>query len=173
MTVQLRHRAEELTLLGATAVFPAEMAKPEMQGGIEAETLVLTARGEVPAEALCAGDRIVTRECGMAVLKSVGTVEGRGCHIRAGTLGRNRPARDTVVAADQQVTIRDWLAGSVSTGASAVVAAGELCEEKGGRAMHAHFVQLDFGAPLTVYANGVEMQTGRTETFPAKLLAAV
>lgn len=162
MTVQLRMNAEELVALAERPVAPA--AETTVKGGIARGTIILTMKGEKRVEDLQAGDRIITRERGMSVLKSIETVTTPACTIRTDSLGLARPERDTTVAADQHVTLRDWRAQALFDAEAALVPARRLCDGKQIAAFgEAEFFRLDFGAPLTVYANGLETPTGRTE----------
>ncbi len=158
MTVQLRQNAESLA---RTAVTPVAA---NVKGGIARGTIMLTARGEMPVEDLIAGDRMITRERGMSVLKSVTRVTAPACTIRTDSLGRGRPERDTTVSACQHVAVRDWRATALFETGAAMVPARRLAD---GRHIAAfgeeEFFRLDFGMPMTIYANGLETPTGRTE----------
>lgn len=160
MTVQLRQNADALVAHAAAPVVPNAVT-----GGIARGTMILTARGELPVEHLRTGDRVVTRERGMAVLQSIDTVERPACTIRTDSLGLARPERDTTVAADQHIILRDWRAEALFDTPAALVPARRLCDGKQIAAFgEADFFRLDFDAPLTVYANGLETPTGRTES---------
>ncbi|MEL6587975.1 MAG: Hint domain-containing protein [Pseudomonadota bacterium] len=161
MTVQLRHNAEELVQLAAK---PATRSDTQVKGGIAEGTLILTAKGETPVEALQAGDRIITRERGMATLQAVHATSGPACAIRTDSLGLARPERDTTVAADQHVTLRDWRAQALFDAAVALVPANRLVDGKQiAPVAQTKVFRLEFDVPLTVYANGLETPTGRTE----------
>ena len=172
MTVQLRHGAADLARQGAIAVAPAEI-ETEIHGGLGRGTVVMTAGGEVPVEALRPGDRLVTRERGTVVLKSVTPVDGPVCVIAAGSLGRARPDRDTVVAADQHIAL---------PGGDPAARAGDLAFVPAGRLRRAArgmptaggaSYRLDFGAPLTIRVNNLDLQVGRTEADAIALPGAV
>ncbi|WP_179379398.1 Hint domain-containing protein [Jannaschia marina] len=159
MTVQLRQNAETLAKTDA-AVVVAQTIK----GGIARGTVILTARGEVPVEHLRAGDRVITRERGMSVLKAVTGLTAAACSIRTDSLGLGRPERDTTVACDQHIAVRDWRAEALFDAGAALVPARRLADGKQIAAFgEADFFRLDFGTPLTVYANGLETPVGRTE----------
>lgn len=161
MTVQLRKNAETLTALAAS---PAALADTAVKGGIARGTIILTAKGEVAIEDLKAGDRIITRERGMSVLKDVTVHTAAACSIRTDSLGLGRPERDTTIACDQHVTLRDWRAEALFECSPALVPARRLADGKHIAAFgEADFFRLDFGAPLTIYANGLETPVGRTE----------
>ncbi|HPE27100.1 Hint domain-containing protein [Albidovulum sp.] len=77
--------------------------------GISEGTRIFTANGLRPVEALCAGDRIVTRE-GVRVLRRVWIEEhaGPAIHVKASTLGTEQPAQDMTFAAGMPVVMRQW-----------------------------------------------------------------
>ena len=167
MTVQLRQNAETLALHAASPVAAAT------KGGIARGTIILTARGEMPVEALRVGDRIITRERGMSVLKGVSRHTAPACTIRTDSLGRGRPERDTTVSACQHVAVRDWRAEALFDAAAAMVPARRLADGKHIATFGEEEVfRLDLGAPLTVYANGLEAPTGRTETGVVEITEA-
>ncbi|UWQ20827.1 Hint domain-containing protein [Jannaschia sp. W003] len=172
MTMQLRINAADLIERHDTVPAGAE-AGIGVKGGIARGTVILTARGEVPVEALVAGDRVITRERGMSVLRAVEHVTSPAVTVRTDSLGLGRPERDTTVAADQHVTLRDWRAEALFEAEAALVPAARLAD---GRQIacfgEAEFVRLDFGTPLTVYANGLETPTGRTEDGVIEISAA-
>jgi len=81
----------------------------------------MTMDGEIPVEHLSVGDRIITRDSGMSVLRSVSseTVKMTPIRIKAGSLGHARPDRDMMVSPNALLYIRDWRAEALF-GASAV-----------------------------------------------------
>ncbi len=161
MTVQLRQNAETLA---ATSATPVTASKPGLKGGIARGTHILTAKGEVLIEKLNPGDRIITRERGMATLKDVTRVAAGACTIRSDSLGLARPECDTIVTECQHVAVRDWRAEALFDTAGALVPARRLADGKHIAASgEQDFYRLGFDAPLTVYANGLEVPTGRTE----------
>ncbi|MCK0167177.1 Hint domain-containing protein [Jannaschia sp. S6380] len=162
MAVQLRQNAESLARTGAAPVMAAPRS---FKGGIAGGTVIRTARGEIPVEALTSGDRIATRERGMAVLTGVQRLTAPACAIRTDSLGLGRPERHTTVTACQHVTVRDWRAEALFDMGAALVPACRLADGRQIAAFgNAEFYRLTFDAPLTIYANGLEMPTGRTET---------
>ncbi|CTQ31766.1 Hint domain-containing protein [Jannaschia rubra] len=160
MTVQLRRNAEELARTDAVAVAPATF-----RGGLAAGTPVLTARGLVAVENLRRGDRIVTRERGLAVLRAVTRHLSDTVVVRADSLGQGRPRRDTTLAADQHVTIRDWRAEALFDAPCALVPVARLADGRQiAAAGRAEVWRLDFGSALTIQADGLEAPSGRTES---------
>lgn len=174
MTMQLRIAAADLIDLQDTVpvgaadagiAAPAPAADAPATGGLARGTVILTMRGEVPVEELAAGDRVITRERGMSMLRAVERVEAPAVSVRADSLGLGRPERDTTVAAGQHVAVRDWRAEALFGHEAALVPARRLADGAQVAAFgRAAFYRLVLDAPLTVYANGLETPTGRTET---------
>ncbi len=130
--------------------------------GLTTGTIVLTLNGEMPVEDLCAGDRIITRDCGMAVLKAIHTrkITTRPYRISAERLGPGRPTTDTFVPADQPILVRGLLATALFNSDAAVVPVSRLadgeyiakCKEQTLRVY-----ELEFDTPHVIYANGLEL----------------
>ena len=130
--------------------------------GIALGTVVLTLDGEIPVEHLNPGDRIITRDSGMAVLKVVHTQEitTRPYRISADRLGPGRPDVDTIVPADQPILVRGLLAKALFAADNAMVPVSRLadgeyiakCEEQTLRVY-----ELEFDTPHVIYANGLEL----------------
>ncbi|MEM8824731.1 MAG: Hint domain-containing protein [Pseudomonadota bacterium] len=159
MTIQLRQNADGLVANSAEPIAPIKVA-----GGIAPGTMIRTARGEVCAEDLKVGDRLVTREHGFATSKTIETIEHPACTIRTDSLGIARPERDTTVAADQHILLRDWRAEALFDAPAVYVPVKNMCDGKQITALgKARFLRLDLGEPLTIYANGLETPTGRTD----------
>ena len=134
----------------------------DMPNALAAGTIVLTLDGALPAEYLSPGDRIITRDAGMAVLDDViirtGPVEA--VSIRAGTLGHTRPDQDALMQARQEVLIRDWRAQALFGRDRALVPIsrlvdGEFIRAEGPQEMT--LVALVFDAPHIIYADGLEL----------------
>ncbi|WP_161793828.1 Hint domain-containing protein [Jannaschia aquimarina] len=164
--MQLRIDAKDL--IAKEDTLPADVADAQeiasVKGGIARGTTVLTARGEVRIEELEIGDRVITRERGFAILRRIDRVDAPACTIRTDSLGLARPDRDTTVAADQHIALRDWRAKALFDTEAALVPASRLTDGKQiSRFGEACFYRLSFDAPLTVYANGLETPVGRTE----------
>jgi len=73
---------------------------------------ILTLDGELPVEHLCVGDRVITRDTGMAVLQAIHVTQTE-CNLVAiakGALGQNSPLADISVPVDQQILLRGWRA---------------------------------------------------------------
>ncbi len=132
--------------------------------GLCAGTVVLTLDGEMPIEHLSPGDRIITRDTGMAVLVAITVrkTETATVRIKAGSLGHNRPEGDMVVAPDTLIHIRDWRAQALYGQPSATVPAralidGEFVAQQPQAQMHLY--ELVFDRSHIVYADGVEIVT--------------
>jgi len=130
--------------------------------GIAMGTIVLTLDGEIPVEHLTAGDRVITRDSGMAILKSAQMREQsmRPYKISAERLGNGQPTADTYVAAGQQILVRGPLARALFKTDQSVVAVSRLadgeyitrCEEQVLR-----YFTLEFDTSHIIYANGLEV----------------
>lgn len=98
--------------------------------GFCAGTSIMTLQGELPVEALQPGDKVITRDAGMAVLRRVTThtIKARTICIKAGSLGHTRPDRDMLVMEKTPLYIRDWRAEALFGQAAAVVEASRLVD---------------------------------------------
>lgn len=134
----------------------------ENTAGIAKGTIVLTLDGEIPVEHLNAGDRVITRDTGIATLRAVHMreVTFTPYKISADRLGEGRPVADTFVAADQHILVRGLLAKALYDTDSAMVPVSRLadgeyiakCPEQTLR-----IYELEFDAAHVVYANGLEI----------------
>lgn len=136
-----------------------------MRGGLIAGAVVLTADGEIPVEYLTPGDRIVTRDTGLATLRAIQTRQGRGdaVAIMAGSLGHTRPQRDVLLAADQPILIRDWRAAALMGTRHALIPAsrlvdGEFVTLHRDLALTIHAIAFD--QPHVIYVDGLELAAG-------------
>lgn len=136
--------------------------KPANVAGLAKGTTVMTLRGEVPVQDLCAGERIITRDSGMATLKAVKTADvTMACiQIKAGSLGHTRPNEDMIVGPDTLVHIRDWRAKALFGADVATVKArrlidGEFVSEQPTRSVRVF--ELVFDRQHILYADGLEV----------------
>lgn len=134
---------------------------PDMSGLIYGR-LVLTQGGEMPPEILSIGDKIITRDAGLAVLRQilVCDVTIAPIRIRAGSLGHTRPERDMLVAPDSLIHIRDWRAQALLGKASGLIAArrlvdGEFITQE--RPQNLTLCDLVFDRQHILYVDGIEM----------------
>ncbi|MBV2361374.1 Hint domain-containing protein [Thalassococcus sp. CAU 1522] len=137
-----------------------------------AGTVVLTLDGALPVEYLNPGDRVITRDSGMAVLRAVRRMRLRvpAVSIGADTLGNARPDADVVLPANQEVLVRDWRAQALFGAERALVPAARLVD--GEYIRHLGPVDLDlvalvFDAPHILYADGLEVAAAAPETVSA------
>lgn len=130
--------------------------------GLMAKSIILTLQGETRVQDLRAGDRVITRDSGTAVLKAVraSRVATRAVRIKAGSLGHTRPERDVTLPAGQPVLIRDWRAQAVFGAKQAMVPASRLVD---GEFVTLHddatmtVYHLEFDAPHVLYVDGLEV----------------
>ncbi len=143
--------------------FEADVRVAETQtAGICAGTTIMTLDGEMPVEHLNAGDRVITRDSGMAILRDikVTTVKAHAIRIKAGSLGHTRPDRDMMVMPGTQLHIRDWRAEALFGQPAALVAAsrlvdGEYLAETNLREVNVY--ELTFDRQHILYADGMEV----------------
>lgn len=133
--------------------------------GICAGTTVLTLNGEMAIENVKAGDRIITRDCGMTHVKSIkaSTVTMEAIRIKAGSLGHSRPDRDMLAAPGAKLHIRDWRAEALFGKPTASVAAerlvdGEFLSKQPEAEMTVY--EITFDRAHIIYADGIEMVAG-------------
>ncbi len=136
--------------------------------GIAMGTIVLTLDGQIPVEHLNVGDRVITRDSGMAVLTAVHMreVTMSPYKISADRLGEGRPEADTYVAADQHILVRGLLAQALFKSDSAMVpvsrlADGEYIAECKEQTMRLY--ELEFDTAHVIYANGLEVASSVRE----------
>ncbi|EAR52238.1 hypothetical protein OG2516_02339 [Oceanicola granulosus HTCC2516] len=130
--------------------------------GFCAGTSLMTMDGELPVEHLGAGDRIITRDSGMAVLREVRVrdVELTPIRIKAGSLGHTRPDRDMLIAPDALVHIRDWRAEAMFGARAAMVPARRLIDGEfisPAARTTARVYDLVFDRQHVLYADGLEV----------------
>lgn len=130
--------------------------------GLSAGTTVMTLDGELPVEHLNAGDKVITRDTGIAILRGIRVAEVTVTPItvKAGSLGHTRPERDMLIGPDTLVHIRDWRAKALFGADVATVKAkrlidGEFVSEAKTRKMKVY--QLVFDNRHIVYADGLEV----------------
>ena len=125
---------------------------------------VLTLNGEKPVETLARGDKIVTRDSGIALIRSIHkqVLYRRAVKISSGSLSPARPQQDVVLAADQTVLLRDWRARAMYRKPQAIAAAGALVDGRhildlGLRKLT--LFQIFCDGPHIFYAQGLELGT--------------
>ncbi len=147
---------------------------PYDSAGLQADSYILTLEGEKPVSDVCAGDRVITRDSGVARVKSVRShkITIQAIRITAGSLGHTRPERDVLLPAGQPVLIRDWRAKAMfsSVGAAMVEAHklvdGEFITHEGTCEMTLY--ELDFDHPHILYVDGLEMASDATAYLNAQ-----
>ena len=130
--------------------------------GLATGTTVMPLDGEKPAEHLNVGDRVITRDSGMAVLREIRSEEAfvASIQIKAGSLGHTRPQDDMIVGPDTLVHIREWRAKAMFGADVATVKAkhlidGEFVSEQAA-AKHTVY-KLVFDKRHILYADGLEV----------------
>lgn len=142
---------------------------PGLNSGLPGVSLIMTLDGERPVASLRPGDRIVTRDTGTATLRATRQrrITARVAHIRAGSLGHNRPGHDAIVPAGHPILVRDWRARALFGASQALVpvarlADGEFVTLRGPATMLVH--DLHFDTPHIVYVDGLELASTLVRT---------
>lgn len=143
----------------------AEYSKPSTQNGLVVGTRLLTLDGEMPVEFLSSGDRIITRDAGLSILRDIRVIDAdcEMVRVRAGSLGHTRPDSDMILPATQRVLVRDWRAQALFDMKAALVpvkrlADGAFVTLEARRRVR--LIQLCFDAPHILYADGLEVESG-------------
>ena len=132
--------------------------------GLLLGTMLLTLEGEIPVEFISIGDKVITRDSGIAKIEHIqrSTRMVHTIALAAGSLGHTRPERDAVLAGDQMCLIRDWRAQALFQADRALVAArtlvdGEFIRDLG--MQEQTLIQLFCDGPHILYADGLEIST--------------
>lgn len=135
---------------------------PSILSGLCADSTIMTLSGERAVCDLVPGDRVITRDSGVAHVKSIRSqqVITQAVRILAGSLGHTRPERDVTLPAGQPVLVRDWRAKAIFNARQAMVPAhrlidGEFITDEGEVEMMLY--QLTFDAPHILYVDGLEV----------------
>ncbi len=147
-------------------------SNPVQSQGLLAGSVILTMDGEMPVEFLNVGDRIITRDSGVATLRSITTrkITSRTVSIKAGSLGHTRPDRDVTLPAGQKLLIRDWRAEALYGTKQALINAERLADGEFvtiNTAREITVFQLEFDTAQVIYADGLELASATRETVAA------
>ncbi|MGK7652385.1 Hint domain-containing protein [Roseovarius sp. B08] len=130
--------------------------------GFVAGAVIMTLEGEKAVEDLRPGDRVITRDTGMAILRDISsaTLRTRAIRIQAGSLGHTRPVRDVLLPSGQYLLIRDWRAEAMFGAKRAMAQVsqlvdGEFITDEGEAEMT--LFTLDFDTPHVLYVDGLEV----------------
>lgn len=140
-----------------------------------AGTRILTPNGSVPVEGLAEGDRVVTRDHGVQVIRWIGATELSAAYLQAnpelkpirfakGSLGENLPERDLQLSRQHRVLARDWQAELVfGAGDGVLIPAFSLLNDSTIR-VHERpdgviYYHIAFAQHEVVYAEGVEAES--------------
>ncbi|MGH1577247.1 Hint domain-containing protein [Planktotalea sp.] len=138
------------------------VARHAKQKGLCADTIILTMDGELPARDIAPGDRIITRDAGMAVLLGVRRkrVTCDAICIKAGSLGHKRPPDDVILPSGTEILIRDWRAKALYSSVQKLVSADELQDGEYVTLVQEQdmdVIEFVFDAPHIIYAGGLEV----------------
>lgn len=149
--------------LGSSISIPSRGNRTFLKEGLIAGTSVLTLDGALPVEHLTPGDRIVTRDSGLVILRAVTArkATARMIRIKPHVLGNNRPKGDVVLPADQKVLLRDWRAKAIYGQKTAVVPVERLIDgqyvTEHSEASTVTLFTLELDGPHIIYADGLEL----------------
>ena len=153
---------EPKTVGGKGGVIPSQAYR--QASGFSAGAIIMTLDGEKRIEEVRPGDRVITRDTGMAILKEVTQhrMRTRTVRIQAGSLGHTRPERDVTVPAGQPILIRDWRAEAMFGAKRAMVTAdrlidGEFITDLG--MQETTLYQIFCDGPHILYCDGLELST--------------
>ncbi|KRS12342.1 hypothetical protein XM53_11935 [Roseovarius atlanticus] len=151
---------EPKTVGGAGGINPSG-AKVQASG-FAAGAIIMTLDGEKPVEDLRSGDRVITRDTGMAILRGISSasLRTRAIRVQAGSLGHTRPVRDVLLPAGQYLLIRDWRAEAMFGAKRAMawvsqLVDGEFITDEGEAEMTLY--TLEFDTPHVIYVDGLEV----------------
>ncbi|MDG1338475.1 MAG: Hint domain-containing protein [Paracoccaceae bacterium] len=150
-------------------IISAPFGENRVNSGLLRGTTVMTLDGELPVEHLTRGDRIITRDTGMAVLRGVDVAirRARCVRITARTLGTNRPDGDLILPAQTAINIRDWRAKALYGADAALIPAyrlidGEFITDMGNTDVRMY--ELRFDTSHILYAGGMEIVAPQYQT---------
>ncbi|MBW4708511.1 Hint domain-containing protein [Roseobacter sp. YSTF-M11] len=130
--------------------------------GLVAGASIPTLNGNCAVEDLCPGTHVITRNAGAIPIERIETrsVVTQAVYVIAGSLGHDRPDRDSLLSGAQRVLVRDWRAKAFLGQTQALVPAqalidGEFIEDVGQRALT--LFRIFCGAPRILYADGMEL----------------
>ena len=143
-----------------------------LRHAVPAGSRILTARGEALVETIKVGDRVITRDRGMVVVRDiVRSVAARGApmvSVPANAMGQGRPERDLTLPPDQPIVLRDWRARTIFGAKEARVAMARLVDGsiirtvkvKGGAVY-----SLVLDQPCALYVDGLELVSGALDAI--------
>lgn len=133
--------------------------------GLVAGTSVYTVDGLLPVEFITPGDRVISRDRGLA---KVIALRHRRKHIQtvlvqANSLGKGRPGQDITLPADLHILLRDWRAKAMFGTPQTIVPIKRLIDGEFIAPLERRqvtLIELIFDSPTLFYADGVEVSAG-------------
>lgn len=147
------------------------MDRIRKNGGYAAGTRVLCADGPIPAEFIEIGDRVITRDAGIARVTNISrrTLRTNFIRFKPYALDETGPTSDLVLTQDQTVLVRNWRAREAFGIDCALVEAALLVDNlfiEMTEPREEVLFQISFASPHILYLEGIEV--GSADATPAR-----
>lgn len=131
-------------------------------GGFAVGTRILCGGGPTPVECVRTGDRVLTRDAGIARVTDITrrTVRARFVTFQPYSMDETGPMSEILLPPDQMVLIRNWRAREVFGTERALVEARSLVDDmfiKMTEPREEVLFQISFSSPHILYLEGVEV----------------
>jgi hypothetical protein len=138
------------------------MSEKRKTGGFSTGTRLFCGIGLTPIEQIKIGDRLVTRDAGIARVTTIAkkTIRNRFVEFKPYSMGEIGPATDLLLPADQLILVRDWRAREAFGVDRALVQASSLVDDmfiRMTQPMEQVVFQVSFASPHILYLEGIEV----------------
>jgi len=154
------------------------MSEKRKTGGFSAGTRLFCGIGLTPIEQIKIGDRVVTRDAGIARVTAIAkkTISNRFVKFKPYSMGEIGPTTDLLLPADQLVLVRDWRASEAFGVDRALVEASSLIDDMFIRMtepMEQVLFQVSFASPHIMDLEGIEVGSADAIRARGQLLHSV